>query len=83
MDILLWLVPALVVTVVAMAWVAWVGRERSEEVDRDAAVAALARALSREHPTRHAPRPQPPARDRSRGVAVRPSRASGDARRAS
>ena len=85
MDILLWLLPSVVVTVVAMLWVAWLGRERAEDVDRDAAVARLAKALSTEHPGRHQPRPQHPARDRSRGVAVRPSRVSrgNDQRRAS
>ena len=82
MEILLWLVPPIVVTVVAMLWVGWIGRERPEELDRDAAVAAMAKALAKEHPTRHVPRPQP-ARDRSRGIAVRPSRLSSESRRAS
>ncbi|WGL51435.1 hypothetical protein P5P86_15895 [Nocardioides sp. BP30] len=71
MEILLWLVPAVVVTVVAMAWVGWVGREGRGEVDPDVAVRRMAAALSK-------PTPQPYAggqrRERSTGVAVRPSR---------
>lgn len=83
MEILLWLVPPVVVTVLAMLWVGWLGRDRIEEVDREAAVAKLAKALEKEHPARHHPRPQP-APDRSRGIAVRPSRApSTTTRRAS
>jgi hypothetical protein len=73
MEILLWLVPPAVVTVVAMLWVGWVGRERRGEVDREVAVRRLGEALSR--------RPQQPPyaaarrdRDRSTGIAVRPSR---------
>ncbi len=49
MEILLWLVPPVVVTVVAMLWVAWLGREGRGEVDRDVAVRRLATALQREH----------------------------------
>ena len=72
MEILLWLVPPAVVTVVAMLWVGWVGRERRGEVDREVAVRRLGEALGR--------RPQQPYaagrrdRDRSTGIAVRPSR---------
>ena len=77
MEILYWLLPPVVVTVVAMAWVSWLGREGRGEVDRDVAVARLAEALQREDKvdpaTRYAPRT--PARDRSTGIAVRPSRA--------
>lgn len=83
MEILWWLVPPVVVTVVAMLWVSWIGRDRVEELDRDAAVQQMAKALSKEHPTRHVPRPVP-ERDRSRGIAVRPSRiAPSQERRAS
>lgn len=75
MEILLWLVPSVVVTVVAMLWVGWLGREGRGEVDREVAVRRLAAALERE-PRR--PRPgyaaEQPAPDRSTGVAVRPSR---------
>ena len=72
MEILWWLAPSVAVTGLAMAWVAWLGREGRGEVDREVAVERLARALSRERPT-----PQtPPARerDRSTGIAVRQAR---------
>ncbi|MFC7496952.1 MULTISPECIES: hypothetical protein [unclassified Nocardioides] len=77
MEILLWLVPSAVATVVAMLWVGWVGREGRGEVDRDVAVRRIAAALE---PDRKRRRPAPgyaapqPERDRSTGVAVRPSR---------
>ena len=73
MEILLWLVPTAVVTVVAMLWVAWLGRDGRGEVDRDAAVEKLAAAMQRDHTARHRPRPAVPV-DRSTGIAVRPSR---------
>lgn len=68
-EILLWLVPPVVVTVVAMAWVGWVGREGRGQVDRDEAVRRLGVALEREQ----APRPTRPPRRRARstGVALR------------
>ena len=73
-EILLWLLPSVVVTVVAAIWVAWLGREGRGEVDRDVAVRRLADALQREpkRPTGYAART--PAKDRSTGIAVRPSR---------
>ena len=61
MEILLWLVPAGVVTVLAMLWVSWLGRERAE-VDRDVAVARMGAALEREHPGRVAALPVQRAR---------------------
>ena len=72
MEILLWLVPAVVVTVAAMVWMSWVGRDGHGEVDRDVAVERLGKALAKELPagTR---RTGAPARDRSTGIAVRPS----------
>ena len=72
MEILLWLVPAVVATAAAMAWVSWVGRDGRGEVDRDVAVERLGKALSKDLPagTRRA---AAPARDRSTGIAVRPS----------
>ena len=73
MEILLWLVPAAVVTVLAMLWVSWLGRDGRGEVDRDVAVARLGDALGREHPGRRTPRPTR-ARDRSTGLAVRRTR---------
>ncbi|GAB6984045.1 hypothetical protein [Nocardioides pyridinolyticus] len=75
MEILLWLLPSVVVTVVAMLWVGWAGREGRGEVDREVAVRRLAAALERE-PRRSRPgyAVEQPAPDRSTGVAVRPSR---------
>lgn len=72
MEILLWLVPSLVVLVAAMAWVTWLGRDGRGEVDRDVAVERLAKALAKEHATS---RSTPPVRvrDRSTGIAVRPT----------
>ncbi len=74
MEILLWLVPTGVVTLVAMLWVSWLGREGRGEVDRDVAVQRLSRAMQREHPASLKQRPVAP-HDRSTGIAVRPSRA--------
>ncbi|MDQ4054924.1 MAG: hypothetical protein M3237_19830 [Actinomycetota bacterium] len=73
MEILLWLVPPAVVTVVAMLWAAWMGRAGRGEVDREVAVRRLGVALSRrpQHPPYAARRRD---RDRSTGIAVRPSR---------
>ena len=72
MEILLWLLPAVLVTVAAMCWVGWAGRD-PREVDREVMVRRLAKGMSRETPLRSAaPRPE---RDRSTGIAVRPSRA--------
>ncbi len=76
MEILLWLVPAALVTVLTMGWVAWWGREGRGEIDREVAVRRLAEALGRESTARYAA-PAPP-RDRSTGLAVRPSRRSVD-----
>ena len=78
MEILLWLVPSVVVTLVAMLWVAWLGRAGRGEVDREVAVRRLATALEREPRKRRRPAPgyavEQLAPDRSTGVAVRPSR---------
>ncbi|MDX6373797.1 MAG: hypothetical protein QOD98_2785 [Nocardioidaceae bacterium] len=71
MEILLWLVPPVVVTLVAMAWVGWVGREGRGEVDREEAVRRLGAALEREQPPR--PSRLPRRRERSTGVALRRS----------
>lgn len=79
MEILLWLVPPVLVTAVAMAWVSWLGRHGRREIDRDLAVRRLGAALSEE---RRVGGPgtgrvgRAPQRDRSTGVAVRPSRAN-------
>lgn len=80
MQVLLWLVPSVVVTVFAMLWVAWLGREGRGEVDREVAVRRLATALEPDARTARRRRPAPgyaappPAADRSTGIAVRPSR---------
>ncbi len=84
MEILLWLVPAAVVTVLAMLWVSWLGRDGRGEVDPEVAVARMAAALGREHPARRTPghpsghpSGHPPTRDRSTGIAVRRTRRTG------
>ena len=76
MEILLWLVPSGVVALIAMAWVSWAGRDGRGEVDRDVAVERLGRAIAKELPagTR---RTSAPVRDRSTGIAVRPSHGAG------
>jgi hypothetical protein len=73
-EILLWLVPPVVVTVVAMVWVGWLGRAGRGEVDREVAVRRLAEAMQREPKRPAAYAARTPARDRSTGIAVRPSR---------
>ena len=80
MEILAWLLPSGLVLVVMMAWAAWAGRPQREETDRsEAAYERFARAIAKEHPGAARPRP-PVVRDRSTGIAVRPSRrASADA----
>ena len=85
--VLLWLVPSVAVTLVAMLWVSWAGREGRGAVDRDVALRRMARVLDpapagragvlgrlRRHrtPPTYAVTPR---RDRSTGLAVRPSRA--------
>lgn len=74
MEILLWLAPTGVVAVVMMAWAAWAGRPRREQTERsEAAYERFAAAIRREHPGASRPRPMV-ARDRSTGIAIRPSR---------
>jgi len=70
-EILLWLAPAAVVTVMAMCWAGWAGRERREP-DREVLLQRLEKGLSRETPLRYAA--ARPERDRSTGIAVRRSR---------
>jgi hypothetical protein len=77
-EILAWLVPAAVVTCVAMLWATWAGRPQRDEraartSARDADHERFARAITREHPGARNPVPRP-VRDRSTGIAVRPSR---------
>jgi len=71
-EILLWLVPPAVVTLIAMAWVSWLGREGRGEVDREEAVRRLTTAMEKDLPGGRGPRPAP-VHDRSTGVAVRRS----------
>jgi len=76
-EILLWLVPTAVVAVAMMAWATWAGRPRREETDRsEAAYERFAAAMAKKHPGASRPRPMS-ARDRSTGIAIRPSRAPG------
>jgi hypothetical protein len=73
-EILWWLAPAGAVTVLAMLWATWAGRPRREDRDRsEEAYARFAAAMAKEHPAAGRPRPTP-VRDRSTGIAVRPSR---------
>ena len=72
MEILLWLVPPAVVTLLAMAWVSWLGREGRGEVDREEAVRRLATAMEKDLPGARHTRPAT-VRDRSTGVAGRRS----------
>ncbi|WP_370287712.1 hypothetical protein [Nocardioides sp.] len=71
MEILLWLLPAALTTAVAMAGVAWWGREGRGEVDREDAARRLGEALARERRVRPGyAAPRRPA-ERSGGVAMR------------
>jgi hypothetical protein len=73
-EILAWLVPTGVVTIVMMVWASWAGRPQREEADRsEAAYARFAEAISKEHPGAARTRVGV-VRDRSTGIAVRPSR---------
>lgn len=75
-EILLWWLPPAAVTLIAMLWVSWLGRARDLRPDRsDAAQERFAAAILRDLPAEvtsrvNAPRPQ---RERSTGIAVRPS----------
>jgi hypothetical protein len=87
-EILWWLAPPVVATVLAMGWVTWLGREGRGQVDREVAVRRLGEAMSKPPPPigspGSAPRRVPPEHDRSSGVAIRPSqRSTGSSRRAS
>lgn len=74
MEILFWLVPTAVVAVVMMVWASWAGRPRREHSDRsEAAYERFAAAIAKKHPGASRPRPMV-ARDRSTGIAIRPSR---------
>ena len=74
MEILWWLAPAGVATLLAMVWAMWAGRPRSDERDRsEAAYERFAAAMAKEHPAIRRSAPVG-VRDRSTGIAVRPSR---------
>lgn len=77
-QILLWWVPPVVVTAVAMLWVGWLGRARDISPDRsEAAQERFAAAILRDLPagaSRQVGTPRP-LRERSTGIAVRPSQA--------
>ena len=72
-EILFWLVPPALITLGAMVWVSWLGREGRGEVDRGVAVLRLKKALEKDHRTKLPVRPAREA-DRSTGIAVRPTR---------
>jgi hypothetical protein len=67
-EILLWLLPAVVATCAAMAWVGWVGRERPARERSEADLERFARAVMRPVPGE---RPRSRQRERSTGVAQR------------
>ncbi len=74
MEILWWLAPAGAATLVAMLWATWAGRPgRDDPVRSEAAYERFAAAMAKEHPTVARTRPAA-QRDRSTGIAVRPSR---------
>jgi hypothetical protein len=76
-EILWWLAPACVVTVLAMVRAAWAGRPRRDERDRsEAAYERFAAAMAKDHPAVGRPQQLMTVRDRSTGIAVRPSRRS-------
>ncbi len=82
MEILLWWVPPALVTVVAMGWVSWAGRARDPGPDRsEAAQERFAAAIMRDLPTAATEKHPRPPRDRSTGIAVRPSQAHSSERR--
>ncbi len=70
MEILLWLLPATAVTGLAMLWASWTGRERPERERTDAEQERFAQAILRPLPSTTT---RPRQRERSTGVAVRPS----------
>lgn len=81
--VLLWLVPPVVVTVAAMLWVSWLGREGRGEVSREESLRRMAVALGDTRPRWRRPlraRTTPGyavavvPHERSSGVAVRRSR---------
>ena len=79
-EILFWWLPPAIVTVIAMLWVSWLGRARDMGPDRsDAAQERFAAAIMRDLPTAVTSRVSEPKpmRDRSTGIAIRPSQRPG------
>jgi hypothetical protein len=76
-QVLWWLVPPLVATVVAMLWAGWAGRARDDvrRDDSDEALERMAKALSRSAPKARA-RVAPALMERSHGVAMRSTRST-------
>jgi len=79
-EILYWWLPPAIVTVIAMLWVSWLGRARDMGPDRsDAAQERFAAAIMRDLPpavTSRVSEPRP-MRERSTGIAIRPSQRPG------
>ncbi|TQK70272.1 hypothetical protein [Nocardioides sp. SLBN-35] len=75
MEILFWLLPAAVLTLASMAWVAWWGREGRGQVDRETAARRLGEALTREQRSRPGYAAPQRAPERHTGVALRASQA--------
>jgi len=83
-EILWWLAPPVVATVLAMCWVSWLGRAGRGQVDPEVAVRRLGDAMSRPVRTPRSTPSRAVSEERGTGVAVRPSsRTSGTTRRAS
>jgi hypothetical protein len=78
-QILWWLAPPVVATVLAMLWVSWLGRAGRGQVDPEVAVRRLGEAISRPPRTSRVTTRPPGPSDRSTGVAVRPSARPGGA----
>jgi hypothetical protein len=75
-EILFWWVPPAIVTLIAMLWVSWLGRARDVGPDRsEAAQERFAAAIMRDLPSEvtHSVGAPRRVRDRSTGIAVRPS----------
>jgi hypothetical protein len=77
-QVLWWLVPPLVATVVAMLWAGWAGRARDDvrRDDSDEALDRMAKALSRSAPAKARVRVAPTPMERSHGVAMRTTRST-------
>ncbi|GAA4808007.1 hypothetical protein ACFQ0K_02560 [Nocardioides caeni] len=74
MEVLFWLLPAAVVTMVAMVVVGWWGRDGRGEVDRETAARRLGEALERDRGKRPGYAVPSRERERSSGIAIRASR---------